>query len=149
MGTDRTSYTREEARERLAASRTPTLGNPGDRLVHAISTAAIGLIICLWFAMRNMMSETSGTVLACVYVALCFADAIWVERAARTVPRRAKLWSWLGIGASIVLSLGLVLPWLNLHAQTEPNTWSMVIAGALVAALPSLIASAVIARGSR
>lgn len=49
----------------------------------------------------------------------------------------------------MVVSLFLVLLQLNLEAQTEPNTWPMVLAGTLIAAVPSLAVAAVIAQRRR
>ena len=43
----------------------------------------------------------------------------------------------------------MVLPWLNLSAQTSPNTWPMVAAGAGLAAVPALVAAAVIRWGTK
>jgi hypothetical protein len=34
---------------------------------------------------------------------------------------------------------------INLRAQTEPNTWPMVLGGSILVAVPSLVAAAVIA----
>jgi len=145
MSTDPNFLTPEQAREQLAAER--TLASPRDRRVHAIGTAVVGLSLAGVLASRNLFSGAADVVVSAVFIAVCLGDVVWVERAARTVPRRARLWSRLGIGASLVLSLGVVLPWLNLQAQTEPNTWPMVSAAALVAALPSLVAAGAIARG--
>jgi hypothetical protein len=144
MSTDPKLLTPEQAREQLAADR--TLASPRDRRVHAIGTAVLGVSTAGVLAAQNLFSGAAQLVLSAVFVAVCLGDVVWVERVARTVPRRAKLWARLGIGASLVLSLGVVLPWLNLQAQTEPNTWPMVLAGALVAALPSLVAAGAIAR---
>lgn len=83
-------------------------------------------------AAQNVVSGAGGTALGCVVVAVCMADGIRVQRTARTVPRRAKLLGRLGVGATVVLSLGVVLPWLNVQEQTDPNTWPLVLAAAPV-----------------
>ena len=147
MGAEHTHLTPEQAREQLAASRSRSLRIAGDRKVHAIGTAVLGLSVALLMAPQNVLSGTSAIVADVIFVTVWMAGAIWVERAARTVPRRARLWSRLGIGASIVVALVAVLPWLNLSAQTGPNTWPMVLAGALVISVPSLIAAVAIVRG--
>ena len=146
---DHPHVTPEQARAQLAASRARPLGSDGDRAVHAVGTAVFGLTTGFYMATQNLVTGTAGIVLSCLVVAIWVAEALWVERAARTVPRRASLWSRVGIGGSLVLALVVVLPWLNLRAQTEPNTWPMVLVGALVAAVPSLVAAAAIARGRR
>lgn len=149
MSTDYPQLTPEQAREQLAASQTRSLPSARDRPVHALGTAVFGLTVALSMATRNVVSGTGRLMLSGVFLVAWVGGAIWMERAARTVPRRARLWSRLGIGASFLLALGLVLPWLNLEAQTEPNTWPMVLVAALVVAAPSLVAAAAIARGGR
>ena len=149
MGAEHMHLTSEQARERLAASRSRSLRSRGDRKVHAVGTAVLGLSIGLFMADRNLVSGTNEIVTSLIFGAVWLGGAIWVERAARTVPRGARLWSRLGIGTSVVVALVAVLPWLNLRAQTEPNTWPMVLAGAVVIAVPSLVAAAVIAGGRK
>jgi hypothetical protein len=151
MSTDRIHITPEQARERLTAAQMQRpLPSPRDRKVHAIGTAAFGVGIGLFMAAQNMLSGPGGEVLrTALFFAVYLGVAVWVERATRTVPRRVRLWSRLGIAGSMVLALVAVLPWLNLHAQSEPNTWTMVFVGTLVAGAPSLLAAAVIARGRR
>ena len=147
MGAEHTHLTPEQAREQLAASQSQSLRIASDRNVHAIRTAVLGLSVGLLTAPQNVLSGTSAIVADVIFVTVWMGGAIWVERAARTVPRRARLWSRLGIGTSILVALVAVLPWLNLSAQTEPNTWPMVLAGALVIAVPSLIAAVAIVGG--
>ena len=149
MDADDMQVTPEQAREQLAASRPRALGSPRDRRIHAMGTAALGLAIGLFMASRNLVSETGLAVVAVVFFIAWMAGLAWVERVARTVPRGARRWSRLGIAGSFVLALAAVLPWLNLQAQTEPNTWPMVLLGALVTAVPSLLAAAVIAGGRK
>lgn len=149
MNAEKTRITPEEARERLAASRDDVLPSGRDRQIHATGTAIFGLTSGLYMASQNVIEGVAAVVLSCIALAVFLAEGFWVERAARTVPRRARLWSRLGIGASMVLGLAVVLPWLNSQAQVEPNTWTMAAAGALVVAVPSLVAGAVIVRGSR
>jgi hypothetical protein len=141
--------TPQDARDRLAESRTRRLGSRRDRVVHAAGTAVLGLGIGFLMATQNVVSGAGRFALTCAFLVVCVGVAIGVERAARTVPRRAKLWSRLGIGASVLVALAAVLPWLNLEARTEPNTWPMVVAGALVTAVPSLLAATVIVRSRR
>lgn len=149
MSTDHTRPTPQQAHEQLAASRALSLHSTRDRKIHAIGTAVFGASMGVFMAMRNMVTGVSAIALTCVYAAVLVAEVLWVERAARTVPRRAGRWSRLGIGASLVLALVVVLPWLNLQAQTEPNTWPMVLVAAVVVAVPSLVAATVIARGRK
>jgi hypothetical protein len=146
---DRPTLTPEQARRQLTDIQTRSLHSPRDRRIHAIGTAIFGLTSGFYMAAQNAITGAGHIVLSCVVVAIWVGEGFWVERAARTVPRRARLWSRLGIGGSLALALGLVLPWLNLRAQTSPNTWPMVLAGAFVVAVPSLVAAAVIARGRR
>lgn len=139
--------TPQEARERLAAAREARrLGSPRDRVVHAAGTAVVGLTIGVFLAAQNMVVSGMGhALLFAAFAAVCLGEGWWVEVAARTVPRRSRLWSRLGNGGTLVLALIAVVPWLNLGAQSAPNTWPMVIVGAAVAAAPSVIAAAVIA----
>lgn len=149
MHSDRPQITPERAREQLAEARTRSLRSGRDHTLHAAATAAFGLSSGLLAASQNVVSGASEVALTCAFVAACLAVGLAVERVARTVPRRARLRSRLGIGASLLLALVVVLPWLNLQAQTEPNTWPMVLVAAVVIAVPSLVAAAVIARGRR
>lgn len=149
MDADNAQVTPEQAREQLAASRPRALSSARDRRVHAVGTAVLGLAIGLFMASRNLLSETGLVVVAVVFFVAWMVGLAWVERIARTVPRGARRWSRVGIGGSFVLALAAVLPWLNLQAQSAPNTWPMVLLGALVAAIPSLLAAAVIAGGRK
>ena len=128
MSADRSHATPEQPRE-LANRQTRILMSRRDRRIHAVGTAVLGLTGGLYMAAQNLLSGTSRVVLSCIVVASWVAQALWIERAAPTIPRRARLWSHLGIGGSLVLALGLVLPWLNLRAQTEPASWPAVLLG--------------------
>ena len=145
MSTDQPQVTPEQAREQLAATQTRSLPSGHDRRIHAVATAVFGCSVAFYMASRNVFSGAERVVVSGVFVAVWMGGAIWVERAARTVPRRARLWSRLGIGLSFLLALGLVLPWLNLQAQTVPNSLPMVLVASFVVAVPSLIAAAAIA----
>lgn len=149
MSTDYPQVTPEQAREQLTVTQARSLPSARDRKVHAIGTAVFGVSIAFYMATLNVVSGSGRLLLTGAFIAIGLGEAIWIERTARTVPRRARLWSRLGIGASLVLGLAAVLPWLNLRAQTEPNTWPMVLVAGLVVAVPSLVASALIARGPR
>ncbi len=142
--------TPEQAREQLATIRARTLDTSRDRAVHAAATAVFGVASALYMAAQNILSDRiSHTVGTAVFAAAWLITVWWIERVARTVPRRAKAWSRGGIVASFVLTLTVVLPWLNLSAQTSPNTWPMVATGAAVAAVPALVAATLIRRGSK
>lgn len=145
----RNRVTSEEARGRLADSESRHLGSARDRRIHAAGTATFGLSVGLFTATRNVVSGTSEIVATALYAVALIAVVVWVERAARTVPRRATVRSRVGIGTSFALALLLVLPWLNLEAQAEPNSWPMVVAAIFIVALPSFMAAAVIARGDK
>lgn len=147
MDADRHSPTPEQAREQLAATQTASLGSSRDAAIHAIGTAVFGASIAIYMASQNLITGFGNVVLSAAFAAMWLGAVAWVERSARTVPRRARLWSRLGIGASFFLALGAVLPWLNYQAQTEPNTWPTVLVASAVVALPSLVAAMVIARG--
>jgi hypothetical protein len=146
---DRPTVTPEQARQQLAEIQARSLSLPRDRRIHAIGTAVFGVTSAILLVTRNVVTGTGAVGLAVVALVVLVGEGVWVERAARTVPRRARFWSRLGIGASFVLGLGLVLPWLNLQAQTSPNTWPMVAAAAVVVAAPALTAAAAIARARR
>ena len=135
----------QQAREQLAAAQSRSLSSRRDHRIHAIGTAVFGLAVGLLAASRNIIDGSNWIWVMLAYFVVAVGSGIWVERAARTVPRRTRLWSRLGLAASLVLALAVVLPWLNLSAQSAPNTWPMVIAGALGASIPSLVAAAMIA----
>lgn len=149
MISERPTVTPEQARRQLAEIPTRSLHLARDRKIHAIGTAVFGLTTGFYMAAQNAITGTGHAVLSCVFLAIALGECLWIEHAARTVPRRARLWCRLGLGASLVLALCLVLPWLNLQAQTSPNTWPMVLVAALVVAVPSLSAAAVIIRGRK
>lgn len=136
-------------RERLASSRRPLTGSR-DRRVHAITTAILGVTVGVVMAAQNLLAGPGGTALRGLgYLVVVVGALVWVERAARTVPHHAKVASRLELGGSLVMSLTVVLPWLNLAAQCRPNTLVMAIAGAIVLAVPSWIAAGWIARARR
>ncbi|SOD97481.1 hypothetical protein [Blastococcus haudaquaticus] len=146
MSTEHPLLTPEQAREQLAAVGGRSLHLARDRRIHATGTAVFGLTAAVHMTTQNVVTGAAQVVLSCVVLAIFVAEAVVVERAARTVPLRARFWSRTGIGASFVLALGVVLPWLNLQAQTSPNTVPMVLGGAVLVAAPSLLAAVVIAR---
>ena len=144
-----TSPTPSEAREQLATSQHPLTG-PRDRRIHAITTALLGVALGATMSVQNLLVGPGGTALRTLsYVVLVGGALAWAERTARTVPRHAKLASRVGLGGSLLVGLTLVLPWLNLSAQTRPNTVSMALVGAAAIALPSFIAAGYIARARR
>lgn len=150
MGSDNVNLTPERAREQLAVDRERPLHSAADRRVHAIAVGGFGAAMGLLFATQNMFSGgTSSLVRYGVFLVGYLTLEFWVERTVRTVPRRVRLWRYCGIGASLPVALFAVLPWLNFEAQRAPNTWPMVLAGALVIAAPSLLAATVIARGRK
>ena len=149
MDANRTFPTPQEAREQLEQSRERRLPTPADRSVHAWATAVFGLSLGLLMAPRNLLSGTGQVLVAALFIACWIGAEMWVDRTARTVPRRARLWSRLGIGTSFVLALIAVLPWLNFSAQSRPNTVPMVLLAGLVIATPSLIAAIAIGRSRR
>lgn len=141
----RLQTTPQQARQQLAVAAAHRGSPSRDRLIHASGTAILGLTIGVYMAAQNIVSGASEIVMTAVFAAICLGQAYWVENVARTVPRRSRLWSRIGIGASIAVALAGVMPWLNLSARSEPNTWPMVLAGAAMAAGPSLVAAVVIA----
>jgi hypothetical protein len=142
--------TPEQAREQLATIQARTLDTARDRAVYAAATAVFGVASALYMAAQNILADwVSHSLRTAVFAAAWLVTVWWIERVARTVPRRAKAWSRGGIVTSFVLTLTVVLPWLNFSAQTSPNTWPMVAAGATVAAVPALAAAAVIRWGSK
>lgn len=148
MSTDPSSFTPEQAREQLQHRHTP-LTSPRDRRVHAATTATFGVAIGATMALQNLLGPGNNALRAAGFIIVWLGAATWAERAARTVPRRTKLASRLGIGGSMLVSLTIVLPWLNYSAQTEPNTWPMVLAGTAIIALPCWVAAGYIAKARR
>ena len=141
--------TPEQARAQLATIQARTLDISRDRAVHAAATAVFGVATALYMAAQNISADwVSHSLRTAVFAAAWLVTVWWIEQVARTVPRRAKAWSRGGIVASFVLTLTVVLPWLNHSAQTSPNAWPMVATGAAVAAVPALVAAAVIRWGS-
>ena len=142
--------TPEQARAQLATIQARTLDISRDRAVHAAATAVFGVATALYMAAQNILADwVSHSLRTAVLAAAWLVTVWWIERVARTVPRRAKAWSRGGNAASFVLTLIVVLSWLNFSAQTAPNTWPMVAAGASIAAVPALAAAAVIRWGSK
>lgn len=149
MNADRPQLTPDQARDQLGGRDSRSLRSTHDRRIHALGTVVFGLNVGAWAATQNAFDGVSRFVMAAIFMVIFIAVTIWTERAARTVPRRARLWSRLGFAASLILGLFAVLPWLNVQAQTEPNTWPMLLVAALIISTPSLLAAAVIARARR
>ena len=147
MSAEQSHPTPEQAREQLAATGGTSLGSHRDARVHAVATAVFGLSVGVCMASQNVVTGWGSAILAAAFAAVWIGVVAWMERASRTVPRHARRWSRIGIGASLFLALAVALPWLNSQARTEPNTWGMVLLASVVVALPCLIAAAVIARG--
>ncbi len=145
MDTTHPQPTAQQARAQLATAQGRSLTSAHDRRVHAAGTAIVGMTIAVYATAQTIVSGAGNVVLSVAFFALILGQGWWVERAARTVPRRSKTISRVGIITSFVLGLVAVLPWLNLAAQTSPVTWAMALSGAAVAAVPALLAAAVIA----
>lgn len=149
MNTQPSQLTPQQAREQLAAARSRSLASAQDRKVHAAGMVFVGVVIGLHMASRNLIGEGTYALVGVLVIGLLLVEMIWVDRTARTVPRRVRLCSWTGFIASFIVGLWAVTPWLNLAAQTAPNTWPMVLGGAAATAAPSLIAAIVIAAGRK
>ena len=149
MPTTPTPPDANQARAQLSTTH-PQLTGPRDRRVHAITTATLGTAVGAVMAIQNLLVGPGGTALRALgYFVIVGGALMWAERAARTVPRHAKLASRVGVGGSLVVGLTAVLPWLNLSAQTRPNTLTMAFGGAAAIALPSWVAAGYIARSRR
>lgn len=146
MSAEHLHPTPEQANEQLVIGQAASLSTGSDRRIHAVGTAVLGVTVGLFLAAGTDLTGAQGVLLSCVFVLVCAAEAIWVERAARTVPRRARLWSRLGFGVSMILALAGVLPWLNLQAQDGPVSRPALLLAALIIAAPSLAAAAVMTR---
>ncbi|GGI04178.1 hypothetical protein [Egicoccus halophilus] len=149
MNASRPHPTPDEARERLDVSSRGTLRNRRDRRIHATGTAVIGVVIASTLATQNVVGPRGDIVRNVALLVLVLGAIVWMERAATTVPRRVRLLSRVGVGLSFVLGLTVALPWLNLRAQTEPNTWAMALGAAAVIAVPALVSAVAIATGRR
>ncbi|RAX18166.1 hypothetical protein DC347_05510 [Pseudarthrobacter sp. AG30] len=137
--------TPEQACEQLSAVQARSITSERDRSVHALATAVFGATTAFYMASQNILAGgMAHAVKTVAFIALWLLVAWWIERAAKTVPRRARLWSRTGIAGSFVLSLIAVLPWLNHASQSADNTWPMVALGAVLAAAPALVAAAAI-----
>lgn len=150
MTPEQSHVSAQEAREQLRRSAEQRLDRRADRRVHAVATAVFGLGVGVYSAAQNLATSwIAHSLLTAAFFIVVIGTGTWVERIARTVPRRSRLWSRVGLGASFLLSLLLVRPWLNLAAQAEPNAWPTVLAASVVIAVPSLVAAAAITRGKR
>lgn len=144
-----TQPTAQEAAARLA-DRPVRLADDRDRRIHAVTTVVLGAVIGVVMATQNVLATQVGAVLrGAVYFAVVGGAIAWSERAARAVPRHARLASRIGLIASLVVGLVAVLPWLNLSAQTSPNSAAMVVVGAAAITVPTAIAALWIARARR
>jgi len=148
MDTD-LEITPEQARERIAASSARRLGSAPDRKMYALGTIALGLAVGVYFATENLVHGVAYLVSSMAFVAVLVAAEIWVQGATRTVPRRARLWSRIGFGASFALGFVAVGPWLNLQERTDLDPWLVALAASLVITAPSLVAAAAISRERR
>lgn len=145
MDSTRSETTPQQAHEQLAAAENRVLASADDRRAHALVTAVTGVIVGVIFALSLVVSGVGSVLLYGAVLAVAFGASWWVQRVARTVPRRTKLISAIGVGFSVFVALFAVLPWLNLSAQTSPTTWPMGLAGVTMIAAPTLVAAAVIA----
>ena len=135
----------EQARAQLTAIQSRSITTGRDRSVHALATAVFGAITAFYMASQNILADgIAHTIKTAAFIGLWLLVVWCTEQAAKTVPRQAKLWSRIGIAGSFLLSLTVVLPWLNFSAQTAENTWPMVVGGAALAAAPALVAAAAI-----
>ncbi|GAA1481750.1 hypothetical protein GCM10009624_21900 [Gordonia sinesedis] len=140
-----TTVTPDEARRRLALGET-SIANATDRRLQAGGTAAFGFGLGTMAVIGHLLSGRAGAVLSGVAAAALLGVLLWVDARTRAVPRRARLISRVGVGASLLVGLAAVLPWLNLRAQDESTGWGVAALAVLVIALPALVAAALIGR---
>ncbi len=90
MDSTRPEPTPQQAREQLAATQGRVLSSSRDRRVHAVGTAVVGVTIAAYGAAQTIVSGAAEVAFSVAFFALIFGQAWWVERAARTVPRRPR-----------------------------------------------------------
>ena len=132
-----------------ALQETATLDNPRDRRVHGIGTAVAGVLVAAYVALHGLVeaSPWDDVVTAC-YVLLLLGVVAWQTRAARTVPRNARLVGYLGLGLSVVAIMP-VLGWTNWLEHTGDPHRLVVVAIASLVAAPAAVAGVAIAAGGR
>lgn len=141
-----TTLTPDEARRRLDLDAATPLATTADRRLHAGSTALFGVGLGVLAVLSNVLDGLVASAVSGIVAAALLGLLVWADGRARTVPRRARLISRAGVGASLLVGLAAVLPWLNLRAQDQPITWAAALAAIVLIALPSLVAAAMIAR---
>lgn len=94
--------------------------------------------------MHFLSGATEIIVAIAAWGALLFAMT-WAERKANATPLGAGRWSRIGFGCSFILSLVVVLPFLNQRSQDGPVEWYLLLGGAALIAVPCLLAAARIA----
>ncbi len=149
--------TPDQAQAQLDRAEAARVGTDGDRRVHGLATAAFGLVVGAYVALTRVVDGTwAEYAVLGGYVVLLFGLVWWQKRAARTIPRHARRTGYLGLAGSIVLMLATVV-WLNVRQAgyraeelpDQPEQPLVLLAVALVVALPLLVAGLRIVRGPR
>lgn len=143
---ERDTLTPDEAQRRLDLGTSTSLTSAGDRRLHAGSTALFGVGLGAMAVTSSRLDGLVGSAVSGILAAALLGLLLWADSRARTVPRRARLISRVGVGVSLVVGLVAVLPWLNLRAQDQVIGWPLALAAVAVIALPSLVAAAAIGR---
>lgn len=145
---DATRYepTSQEAREQLVTTHALALASARDQRVHARGTALIGVTFAIAITATTTLSNGGALVVSAVFFAVAGGLWWWVERTTHTVPRGAKAVSTAGLTTSTVLAMFVVTPWLGTFDPSSTPPWPMITAGAVLVAIPTLIAAALIAK---
>ncbi|QKE85572.1 hypothetical protein [Arthrobacter sp. NEB 688] len=148
--------TPQQAREQLAHAEAATGRRDAERRVHALATAAFGLLIGVFLAVSRISEDTRyESVVIAFYALALVALTTWQTRGARAWPRHARRTSWVGLGTTMVLFLAAVMVFNVREMQQEraglpqtENIGLLVLAGLLVAA-PMVLAGLRIRRGDQ
>jgi cytochrome bd-type quinol oxidase subunit 2 len=146
-------FTPDQAQDQLDRARNTRLATARDRQVHAVATAAFGVIVGVYVAIGRAVDGTgwAESLLLSGYALLLMVLAFWQTRAARTVPRHARRTGHIGLAGTVVLMLAAIT-WLNVRQSGDPGRpehWWVLVLTALVVALPMLIAGHRIFHGDR
>lgn len=144
----RSNVSIEQAKQALDAANAASIDRSEGRSVYALGTAGFGVLVGAYFALSKGEWLGSSAVASAGYIVIACALAGWQTRAARAVPKGARVIGRWGLGLTLVamiVALGLV----NSRFRDSPApSWLLPAAGLLVAT-PLLVAALVIQRRTR
>lgn len=146
---DRQQINPDEARAALEQAAAARVSRPHDRGVYAGTLAALGLAFGLFGALSRGIGPAGGPdYLDLIELVVLLAVVYWQRRGTSSVPLGAKRVGYVGLGATLAVSLATTMV-LNYRDLTTPRQAGVLVLVGVLVALPLVVSGVVVRRGRR